>query len=180
MTCSAAEHLKLTAVKANCRAKGKLFICFWCVSVIFHFSQLSGIFLAQKQHTWLQKLFVTSKNSCKEDLVERKKNQVDNSHLLHTSNVWRQNMLCLHPIRTCFFLTCTCLDATDGNTCGTILRCVFLKWPYQWLTLMLNLGCLCCYIPKWILRQGCKILIGFDVIQDDFRVCLPGEKTEEK
>ena len=71
MTCSAAEHLKLTAVKANCRAKGKLFICFWCVSVIFHFSQLSGIFLAQKQHTWLQKLFLTSKN-CKEDLVERK------------------------------------------------------------------------------------------------------------
>ena len=116
MTCSAAEHLKLTAVKANCRAKGKLFICFWCVSVIFHFSQLSGIFLAQKQHTWLQKLFVTSKNSCKEDLVERKKNQVDNSHLLHTSNVWRQNMLCLHPIRTCFFLTCTCLDATDAVT----------------------------------------------------------------
>ena len=43
-------------------------------------------------------------------------------------------------------------------------------------TLMLNLGRLCCYIPKWILRQGCKILIGFDVIQNDLRVCLPGEK----
>ena len=24
-------------------------------------------------------------------------------------------MSCLHPIRTCFFLTCTCLDATDGK-----------------------------------------------------------------
>ena len=47
-------------------------------------------------------------------------------------------------------------------------------------TLMLNLGCLCSYIPKRILRQGRKILIGFDVIQYDFRVCLPGEKTEEK
>lgn len=43
-------------------------------------------------------------------------------------------------------------------------------------TLTLNLGCLCCYIPKWILRQGCKILIGFDVIQYDSRVCLPGER----
>ena len=75
---------------------------------------------------------------------------------------------------------CTRLDATDGNTCGTILRCVFLKWPYQWLTLMLNLGRLCCCIPKWILRQGCKILIGFDVVQYDFRVCLPGEKKNRR
>ena len=40
---------------------------------------------------------------------------VHNSCLLQTSNVWRQNMSCLHPIRTCFSLPCTRLDATDGN-----------------------------------------------------------------
>ena len=39
---------------------------------MFHFWQLSGIFLAQKQHTCLQKLFLTSKNSSKEYFVERK------------------------------------------------------------------------------------------------------------
>ena len=33
-----------------------------------------------------------------------------------TSNVWRQNMSCLHPIRTCyFFVTCTRSDATDSK-----------------------------------------------------------------
>ena len=32
-----------------------------------------------------------------------------------TSNVWRQNMACLHPIRTCFFVTSTRLDATDSK-----------------------------------------------------------------
>ena len=42
------------------------------IPLIFHFSQLSGIFLAQKQHTCLQRLFLTSKNSCKEYFVERK------------------------------------------------------------------------------------------------------------
>ena len=33
--------------------------------------------------------------------------EVNNSHLLQTSHVWRQNMSYLHPIRTFFFLTCT-------------------------------------------------------------------------
>ena len=42
------------------------------VSLIFHFSQLSDIFLAQKQHTCLQKLFLTSGNPCKEYFVEQK------------------------------------------------------------------------------------------------------------
>ena len=33
MTCFAAKHLKFrTAVKANCHAKGTLFICFWSAS----------------------------------------------------------------------------------------------------------------------------------------------------
>ena len=40
--------------------------------LIFHFSQLSVIFVAQKQHTCLQKLFLTSKNSCKQYFDERK------------------------------------------------------------------------------------------------------------
>ena len=39
---------------------------------LFHFSQLAGIFLAQKQHTCLQKVFLTSKNACKEYFVEQK------------------------------------------------------------------------------------------------------------
>ena len=62
-----------TAVKANCRAKGKLFVCFWpALSALFRSSQLSGVFLAQKQHTCLPKVFLTSKNSCKEYFDERK------------------------------------------------------------------------------------------------------------
>ena len=36
------------------------------------------------------------------------------SNLLQTSIVWWQNMSCLPPITTCFFLTCTHLDATDS------------------------------------------------------------------
>ena len=42
-----------------------------------------------------------------------KTNQVDNSRLLQTSNVWWQNVSCLSPVRICFFLTCIRLDATD-------------------------------------------------------------------
>ena len=42
------------------------------VPLIFHFSQLSGMFLAEKQHTCLQKLFLSSKNSCKEYFDEQK------------------------------------------------------------------------------------------------------------
>ena len=83
------------------------------LSLIFHFSQISGIFLPR--NITLQKLFLTSlprKFCC------AKTNQVGNRHLLQTSNVWQQDMSCLHPIRTSFFLTCTCLDATDG-TCNT-------------------------------------------------------------
>ena len=42
------------------------------VLLIFHFSQLSVIFVAKKQHTCLQKLFLTSKNCCKQYFDERK------------------------------------------------------------------------------------------------------------
>ena len=100
----------LTVVKANCRAKGKLFVCFWpALSALFRSSQLSGVFLAQKQHTCLPKVFLTSKNSCKEYFVERK--QIKST----TAAVWRRKMSCLHPVRTRFFFRCTRLDATDGN-----------------------------------------------------------------
>ena len=39
---------------------------------IFHFSQLSGIFITQKQHTFLQKLFFMPKNFRKEYFVGQK------------------------------------------------------------------------------------------------------------
>ena len=44
----------LTAVKANCRAKGKLFMFLISAPpLIFHFSQLSGLFRVQEQFTCL-------------------------------------------------------------------------------------------------------------------------------
>ena len=96
----------LTAVKANCHAKGK-YCCLYAfdqgVPLIFHFSQLSGIFLTQKQHICLQK---SKLKFLQRIFCWAKTNQVDNSRLLQTSNVWQQNMSCLHPIRTHFFLTC--------------------------------------------------------------------------
>ena len=36
------------------------------------------------------------------------------SNTLQTSNVWLPNMSCLHPIRTCFSVTCPRLDENDG------------------------------------------------------------------
>ena len=43
-----------------------------------------------------------------------------------TSHFWRQNMSCLHPIRTCIFAMCTDLDATNGTTKDkiVILNCI--------------------------------------------------------
>ena len=40
------------------------------------------------------------------------------SNILQTSNVWLPNMSCLHPIRTCFSVTCPRLDENDGIKCG--------------------------------------------------------------
>ena len=37
------------------------------------------------------------------------------SNILQTSNVWLPNMSCLHPIRTCFSVTCPRLDENDGT-----------------------------------------------------------------
>ena len=103
----------LTAVKANCHAKGELFICVWSASSahISFFSTFRHISSSETAHlppeiilNVLQRIFWWAKT-----------NQVDNTRLLQTSHVWRQNMSCLHPIRTRLFLTCTRLDATDSK-----------------------------------------------------------------
>ena len=59
MTCFAAKHLTTVFDQR--------------VPLVFHFSQLSGIFFAEKQHNCLQKKFFLAKT-----------NQVDNSRLLQT------------------------------------------------------------------------------------------------
>ena len=64
----------LTVVKANCHAKGELFIRFWSAKFRSYFTFLNyqSYFSAQKQHTCLWKLFLMSKNSCKQYFDERK------------------------------------------------------------------------------------------------------------
>ena len=51
---------------------------------LFHFSQLAGICFAQKQRTCLQKVFLTSKNACKEYSVGQK--QIKSTTAAHTPN----------------------------------------------------------------------------------------------
>ena len=75
------------------------------VPLIFHFSQLSGIFLAQNQHTCLQKVILTSNNSCKEYFVERKRIKSTTAACSKLRMFGGQNRSCLHPIRTCLLLT---------------------------------------------------------------------------
>ena len=102
-----------TAVKANCRAKGKLFICFWpALSALFRSSQLSGVFLAQKQHTCLPKVFLTSKNSCKEYFVERK--QIKSTTAGYSKLRMFGGKTC-HVCAQLEFVFSSCLDATDGT-----------------------------------------------------------------
>ena len=65
----------------------------------FIFLKLSGTFLTQKQHNWLYKLFLMSKNSCKEYFV-----------------VWKQiksTTAASSKLRMFGGKTCTRLDATD-------------------------------------------------------------------
>ena len=61
-----------------------LYVFDQCVPFIFHFSQLSGIFIVQKQHTCLQKLFFMPKNSSKEYFVEQK-NKSNQQQLITTN-----------------------------------------------------------------------------------------------
>ena len=97
------------------------------VPLIFHFSQLSGTFLAQKQHIWFQKLFLTSKSSCKECFVERKQ-------IMSTTAAYSK--LRISGGKTCFFLTCTRLNATDGDstivpTAGELARWSESLWEHN-------------------------------------------------
>ena len=82
---------------------------------ISFFSSFRYISRSLRNSTLASEIILNVQNYCKDWFCWAKTNQVDNSRLLQTLNVWRQNMSRLHPIRTCFFLTCTCLDATDGK-----------------------------------------------------------------
>ena len=75
---------------------------------------------------FLQRIFCLSKT-----------NQVENSRRLQTSNVWRQNISCLHLITTCYFLMCTRLDATDGNMWYHIA----LRLPQMAVSMISKLSC---------------------------------------
>ena len=127
MTCFAAkvwQPVKQTvAPKESC-----LYVFDQCFHSYFIFLNSKDIFLPYKQLTCLQKLYLTSKNSFKEYFVERKQIKsitATNSKLRifggKTCSNWVQS--CLHQIRTCFFLTCKRLDATDG-----ICYCATKHW----------------------------------------------------
>ena len=62
----------LTAVKPTCCAIGNLMFLISALPLIFHFSHLLGIYLAQKQHTCLQKLLLHWKIVAKNILLNEK------------------------------------------------------------------------------------------------------------
>ena len=110
------------------------------VPLIFHFSQLSGISIAQKQLTCPKKLFWKSKNSYKGCFVEPKQIKLTTASPTPNFECLTSIMSCLHPIKTCSFLTCTCLNPTDGirtfiNTivCNLVITTTkHTKW-HQWV-----------------------------------------------
>ena len=56
------------------------------------------------------------------------------SNTLQTSNVWLPNISCLHPIRTCFSVTCPRLDENDGIFQALCQMLEFLRPAFhQWL-----------------------------------------------
>ena len=84
------------------------------IPFIFHFSQLSGIFLSQKQHTCLHKLFLTYKNSRKEYLLTENKSSWQKSPILNFKWLGKTCDVCIQ-LEHLFFLMCTRLDATDSK-----------------------------------------------------------------
>ena len=84
------------------------------VPLIFYFSHLSGISIAQKQLTCPKKLFWTSKNSYKGYFVETKQIKLTTASPTPNFECLTSNMSCLHPVKTYSFLRCTCLNTTDG------------------------------------------------------------------
>ena len=71
------------------------------------------VFLAQKQHTWLQKLFFTSKNSCKEYFVERK--QIKSTTAAYTKLRMFGGKTC-HVCTQLEHVSSSRIHATDGIT----------------------------------------------------------------
>ena len=96
----------LKAVKANCCAKAKLFICFWSArsahisffSTFRHISRSESVHLPPESN-------LTSNNSCKEYFVERKRIKSTTAACSKLRMFGGQNRSCLHPIRTCLLLT---------------------------------------------------------------------------
>ena len=137
MTCFAAKHLKVDSRK---RQTVTLKVSFLYVfdrvfRSYFIFPHFSGIFLGQKQHTCLQNI-----------LLSENKSSVQQPP---TSNVWRQNMSCFHPIRTCFFFTCTRLDLTDGIIIGIVIVIV--------ITVIIIIIIYCSVITSSLLRsRSCR------------------------
>ena len=122
------QPLKQTVV-----SKVKLFTCFWSArsAHLLFFSIFSIISRSEIAHLLSRIIlwsFTTPEillNVLRWIICWSKTNKVDKQlPALHvtirltrpqTSTVWRQNMSCFHPIRTCFFVTCTRLDATNGT-----------------------------------------------------------------
>ena len=110
-----ARQFVLTAVKLQMSGTLLLEHFYQHVPFIFHFSQLSGIFITQKQHTCLQKLFLMPKNPCKKYFVEQKQ--------IKTTTAAYSKLRMLIGGKTCHAYTQlehsfssrvhACLDATD-------------------------------------------------------------------
>ena len=105
------QPLKQTVTpKVSC-----LFVFDERVPLKFHFSQPSVTFLAQKQHTCLQKLFLTSKNLARTDFVEQKQIKSTTAAYSKLRTFGAKTCHFCTQLEHVFFLTCTRLDATDSN-----------------------------------------------------------------
>ena len=104
----------LTAVKANCCTKCKLFVCFWSA----HFAHIL-FFFTFRHISRSETCTLASRN-------HRPKILAKNILLSKNKSSWQQpptpNFECLvakhwylHPITTCFFLMCTRLGVTDSK-----------------------------------------------------------------
>ena len=91
-----------------------LYVFDQCILLIFHLSQLSGIFLDQNQHTCLQKLFLTPKNSGKEYLVGWKQIKSTTAALSELQVFGAKTCHICAQLEHVFFLACTRFDATNG------------------------------------------------------------------
>ena len=107
-----------------------LYVFDQCFHSYFIFLNSKDIFLAYKQLTCLQKLYLTSKNPLKNILLSENKSSRQQLPTPNFEYLVAKHVLigckhesCLHPVRICFFLMCTSLDATDG-----ICYCATKHW----------------------------------------------------